>query len=76
MLRGVVQCRHGACIFPGTAQAFVPAAVSFRSVDFARAGGGGGGKAQFYLCHGDKLLQRRTLQRRRLDMSYQEWQRG
>jgi hypothetical protein len=35
----------------------------------------GCGKARCYLCHGDKLLQRPTLQRRRLDMSYKEWQR-
>jgi hypothetical protein len=34
---------------------------------------GGCGKARCYLCHGDKLLKRPTLQQRRADRSYHEW---
>jgi hypothetical protein len=34
---------------------------------------GGCGKARCYLCHGDKLLKRPTLQQRRADRSYREW---
>jgi hypothetical protein len=34
---------------------------------------GGCGKARCYLCHGDTLLQRPTLQQRRADRSYREW---
>jgi len=34
---------------------------------------GGCGKAQCYLCHGDKLLQRPTLQQRRADLTCREW---
>ena len=34
---------------------------------------GGCGKARCYLCHGEKLCKRPTLQQRRADISYKEW---
>src|SRR5262245_14118555 len=34
---------------------------------------GGCGKVWCYLCHGDKLLKRPTLQQRRAERSYREW---
>jgi hypothetical protein len=34
---------------------------------------GGCGKARCYLCHGDKLLKRPTLQQRRSGLAYREW---
>ena len=34
---------------------------------------GGCGQSRCYLCHGDKLFKRPTLQQRRSDISYKEW---
>ena len=34
---------------------------------------GGCGKTRCYLCHGDKLLKRPTLQKRRSDILFKEW---